>query len=80
MKKLKDIFTKGNVGRLPVEWQEAFAAAKNVSNPLRDLEHTRHDKARAAFVVIAMGDKTDLAHVMSKPLVRAFIKELKDYR
>ncbi len=80
MKKVKDIFKKSRKRKLPPEWQQAFEDAAKVANPMRDLECSRLDKARAAFVVIALGGKEDLKAIKKLPRVKQFMQEIRTLR
>jgi len=81
MKKVKDVFKKGKKKlALPDCWVQAIEDAKGVANPYADLNHTRPERSRAAFVVIAWGDKDDLKEVKKHPKVKEYLNELKDYR
>ena len=81
MKKVKDVFQKGKKRlNLPGHWVQAIADAKRVSTPLADLDHSRPERSRAAFVVIAWGDKDEMKKVKQHPKVKAYLDELKDYR
>jgi len=81
MKKVKDVFQKGKKRlSLPDHWVQAIADAKKVGNPLADLDHSRAERSRAAFVVIAWGGKDEMKLVKKHPKVKAYLDELKDYR
>ena len=81
MKKIKDVFQKGKKRLvLPDHWVQAIEDAKSVSTPWADLDSSRPERSRAAFVVIAWGGKDDLKLVKDHPKVKEYVKELKDYR
>ncbi len=59
MKKEKDILKKSYKHKLPPEWEKAFDDATKCPNPLRDMDHTRIAKARAAYVCLVLAGTAD---------------------
>ena len=59
MKKEKDILKKSWKHKLPPEWEKAWDDAEKCANPMRDMDHSRIERARAAYVCLVLAGTAD---------------------